>query len=171
MFPNCICQNIDILVIVNVWEKIFGFHSNQKTQGHWLNNLYFKYQIYKIKLRHLHYFLQFRLLFHEPHCKSSEVFNGNLNLTYREFCRTCRTSLQPLASPLGPSVSFLWRVEIPREPDRRYSLCCGKKMIPYLGISGKTSRIDKVLRKNVMCTRRGEYKREHGQFHTEEGEI
>ena len=34
MFPNNICQNIDILVIINVWKNDFGFLSNRKTQGH-----------------------------------------------------------------------------------------------------------------------------------------
>ena len=72
MFPDNIRQNIDILVVINVRKNNFGFHSNRKTQGqkHWLNNLYFKYQICQMKLRHLNTFLQFRLLFHEPHCIS-----------------------------------------------------------------------------------------------------
>ena len=70
MFPDNICQNIDILVVINVRKNNFGFHSNRKTQGqkHRLNNLYFKYQVCQMKLRHLNTFLQFRLLFHEPHC-------------------------------------------------------------------------------------------------------
>ena len=33
MFPDNICQNIDILVVMNVQKNNFGFHSNQKTQG------------------------------------------------------------------------------------------------------------------------------------------
>ena len=55
-------------------KKNFGFHSNQKTQGqkYRLNNLYIKYQLWHMKLRHLNIylntFLQFKLLFHEPHC-------------------------------------------------------------------------------------------------------
>ena len=55
---------------MNVQKNNFGFHSNRKTQGqkHQVNNLYFKYQVCQIKLRHLNTFLQFRLLFHEPHC-------------------------------------------------------------------------------------------------------
>ena len=67
MFPNYICQNIDILAVINAQKNDFGFHSNQKTQGHkyQLNNLNFKYQVYQMKLRHLNTFLQFRLLFHE----------------------------------------------------------------------------------------------------------
>ena len=54
-----------------VQKNNFGFHGNQKTQGHkdQLNNFYFKYQICQMKLGHLNTFLQFRLLFHEPHCK------------------------------------------------------------------------------------------------------
>ena len=70
MFPDNICQNIDILVVINVQKNNFGFHSNQKTQGqkHQVNNLYFKYQVCQMKLRHLNTFLQFRLLFHKPHC-------------------------------------------------------------------------------------------------------
>ena len=70
MFPDNICQNIDILVVINVQKNNFGFHSNQKTQGqkHRLNNLYFKYQVCQIKLRHLNTFLQLKLLFHEPYC-------------------------------------------------------------------------------------------------------
>ena len=35
---------------------------------HQLNNLFFKYQVCQMKLRHLNTFLQFWLLFHEPHC-------------------------------------------------------------------------------------------------------
>ena len=72
MFPDNISQNIDILVVINVWKNNFGFHSNRKTQGqkHQVNNLYFKYQVCQMKLRHLNTFLQFRLLFHEPHCSS-----------------------------------------------------------------------------------------------------
>ena len=63
MFPDNISQNIDILVVINVWKNNFGFQSNQKTQGqkHRLNNLYFKYQVCQMKLRHLN-------IFHEPHC-------------------------------------------------------------------------------------------------------
>ena len=55
MFPDCICQNIDILAVMNAQINDFGFHSNQKTQGHkhQLNNLYFKYQVCQMKLRHL----------------------------------------------------------------------------------------------------------------------
>ena len=70
MFPDNICQNIDILVVINVQKNNFGFHSNQKTQGkkHQVNNLNFKYQVCQIELRHLNTFLQFRLLFHKPHC-------------------------------------------------------------------------------------------------------
>ena len=70
MFPDNICQNIDILVVINVQKNNFGFHSNQKTQGqkHQVNNLYFINQVCQMILRHLHTFLQFRLLFHEPHC-------------------------------------------------------------------------------------------------------
>ena len=45
MFPDNICQNIDILAVIDVQKNNFGFHGNQKTQGqkHQLNNLYFKY--------------------------------------------------------------------------------------------------------------------------------
>ena len=41
MFPDNICQNIDILVVINFQKNDFGFHSNQKTQGqnHRGNNL------------------------------------------------------------------------------------------------------------------------------------
>ena len=72
MFLDNISQNIDILVVMNVWKNNFGFHSNQKTQGqkHQVNNLYFINQVCQIILRHLNTFLQFRLLFHEPHCTS-----------------------------------------------------------------------------------------------------
>ena len=75
MFPDNISQNIDILVVINIWKNDFGFHSNQKTQGqkHQVNNLYFKYQVYQMKLRHLITFLQFRLLFHEPHCMKKGI--------------------------------------------------------------------------------------------------
>ena len=68
MFPENISQNIDILVVINVWKNNFGFHSNRKTQGqkHWVNNFYFKYQVCQMKLRHLNTFLQFRLYLHEP---------------------------------------------------------------------------------------------------------
>ena len=72
MFPDNICQNIDILVVINVQKNIFGFHSNQKTQGqkHQVNDLYFKYQVCQMILRHLNTFLQFRLSFHKPRCRS-----------------------------------------------------------------------------------------------------
>ena len=55
---------------MSVRKNNFGFHSNQKTQGHkhQLNNLYFKHKVCQIKLRHLNTFLQFWLLFYEPHC-------------------------------------------------------------------------------------------------------
>ena len=83
MFPDNISQNIDILVVMNVWKNNFGFHSNQKTQGqkHRVNNLYFKYQVCQMKLRHLNTFLQFRLLFHEPHCT-----NWRLILDWASWC-------------------------------------------------------------------------------------
>ena len=77
MFPDNISPNIDILVDINVWKNSFGFHSNRKTQGqkHRVNNLYFKYQVSQMKLRHLNTFLQFRLLFHEPHCMPEWVIS------------------------------------------------------------------------------------------------
>ena len=55
MFPDNISQTIDILVVMNVWKNYFGFQSNRKTQGqkHWVDNLYFKYQVCQMKLRHL----------------------------------------------------------------------------------------------------------------------
>ena len=53
------------------WQKKsdFGFHGNRQIQGHkhHLNNLHFKYQVCQMKFSHLNTFLQFRLLFHEPH--------------------------------------------------------------------------------------------------------
>ena len=71
MFPHYIYQNIDILAVMTVQKNNFGFHSNRKAQGqkHQWNNLYFKYQVCQMKLRHLNTFLQFRLSFHEPHCR------------------------------------------------------------------------------------------------------
>ena len=79
MFLDNISQNIDILVVINVWKNNFGFHSNRKTQGqkHQVNNLYFKYQVCHMKLRHLNTFLQFRLLYNKPHCTHSRML-GNL---------------------------------------------------------------------------------------------
>ena len=76
MFPDNISQNIDILVIINVWKNSFGFHSNQKTQGQKrrVNNLNFKYQVCQMILSHFNTFLQFRLLFHEPHCSWYKPF-------------------------------------------------------------------------------------------------
>ena len=76
MFPDNICQNIDILVVINVQKNNFSFHSNQKTQGqkHQVNNLYFKHQVCQMILKHLNTFLQFRLLFHEPHCMHRVIF-------------------------------------------------------------------------------------------------
>ena len=70
MFPDHICQNIDILAVIIAKKNNFGFYSNQKTRGHkhQLNNIHFKYQVSQIKLKDLNTFLQFRLLFHEPHC-------------------------------------------------------------------------------------------------------
>ena len=54
------CKNIARLAVARehhfaVARCNFGFHSNQKTQGqkHQVNNLYFKYQVCQIKLRHL----------------------------------------------------------------------------------------------------------------------
>ena len=75
MFPDNICQNIDILVVINVQKNNFGFHSNRKTQGqkHQVNNLYFINQVCQMILRHLNTFLHFRLLFHEPHCRDAEM--------------------------------------------------------------------------------------------------
>ena len=77
MFPHHICENIDIIAVMTARKNNFGFHSNRKTQGqkHQVNNLYFKYQVCQIKLRHLNTFLQFRLLFHEPHCKWDQIRN------------------------------------------------------------------------------------------------
>ena len=82
MFPDDICQNIDILEFINVQKNNFGFHSNRKTQGqkHQLNNLYFKYQVYQMKLRHLNSFLLFRLLFQEPHCILEIGISVTINL-------------------------------------------------------------------------------------------
>ena len=48
MFPYHICENIDIIAVMTVQKNNFGFHGNQKTEGHkhQLNNLYLKYQFY-----------------------------------------------------------------------------------------------------------------------------
>ena len=80
MFPDNISWNIDILEVINVWKNNFGFHSNQKTQGqkHRVNNTNFKYQVCQMKLRHLNTFLQFSLLFHEPHCICTENLGRRL---------------------------------------------------------------------------------------------
>ena len=79
MFPDNICQNIDILAVINAQKINFGFHGNRKTQGHkhQLNNLYFKYQLCQMKLRHLNTFLQCRLLFNEPYCTGDIGLNEN----------------------------------------------------------------------------------------------
>ena len=78
MFPNNICQNINILVVLNVQKNNFGFHGNKKTQGqeHQVNNFHSKYQVCQMKLRHFDTFLQFRLLFHEPHCSLDLKLKG-----------------------------------------------------------------------------------------------
>ena len=81
MFSYHVFENIDIIAVMTVWKNNFGFHSNQKTQEHkhQLNNLYFKYQVCKMRLRHLNTFLQFRLLFHEPHCR---YYKGFVNFNW-----------------------------------------------------------------------------------------
>ena len=44
---------------------------------------YFKYQVCKMKLKRLNTFLQFRLLFHEPHCIYMEIsLSLSINFTY-----------------------------------------------------------------------------------------
>ena len=75
MFPDNICKDINILVVINVQKNSFGFHSNRKTQGQKqrVNNLYFKYRVCQMILRHLNTFLQFRLLFHEPYCTCAKI--------------------------------------------------------------------------------------------------
>ena len=112
MFLCHICQNIDIIAIMNDQKNDFGFHSNRKTQGqkHRLNNLYFKYQVWQMKLRHLNTFLQFRLLFHEPHCiiilytlfmKLPVCLSVSVSLSVWHsvnptFCQACTFPLLPL---------------------------------------------------------------------------
>ena len=78
MFPHYIYQNIDILAVMTIQKNNFGFHGNQKTQGHkhQLNNLYFKYQVCQIKSKHLNNFLQLRLFFHEPRCTSTSAYSA-----------------------------------------------------------------------------------------------
>ena len=129
MFHDNISQNIDILVVINVWKNDFGFHSNQKTQGqkHQVNNLYFKYQVCQIELRHLNTFLQFRLLFHEPHC-ISRIFSYIRFLMSRVFfsysscmCLALTTSSRSRLSLTFAFVDVdkLWRRECPPlETDR-----------------------------------------------------
>ena len=69
-------ENIDNLAVMSVRKNNFSFHGNRITQGHkhQLNNLYFKYQVCQIKSRQLNTFLQFRLLFHKPHCMDADKF-------------------------------------------------------------------------------------------------
>ena len=97
MFPDNMCQNIDILVVINVQKNSFGFYSNRKTQGqkHQVNNLYFKYQVCQMKLRHLNTFLQFRLLFHEPHCSSEllEILTALIAIISQHNCHSCNLPL------------------------------------------------------------------------------
>ena len=92
MFPDNVSQNIDVLVVINVWKNNFGFHSNHKTQGqkHRVNNLYFKYQVCQTKIRHLNTFLQFKLLFHKPHCKQRAMFLEMQIFTFKERLRISR---------------------------------------------------------------------------------
>ena len=109
MFPDNISWNIDILVVINVWKNNFGFHSNRKTQGqnHQVNNLYFKYQVCVVKLRHLNTFLQSRLLFHEPHCRWSKSLSINIltkyyliSLNSARFSTFVRQKLVPFHHPM-----------------------------------------------------------------------
>ena len=113
MFPDNICQNIDILVVINVRKNNFGFHSNRKTQGqkHQVNNLYFKYQVCQMKLRHLNTFLQFRLLFHEPHCTiGPTVFASyQLNTPARSFFYQTMSTLLKTTHYM----TFLGNLEVP----------------------------------------------------------
>ena len=55
MFLAYIGKDIGNLAVMNDHKNDFGFHSNQKTQGHkrQLNNLYFKDQHCQMKLRYL----------------------------------------------------------------------------------------------------------------------
>ena len=71
MFPDHICQNLDILTVMNARKIILISIATEKLRHkHQLNNLHSKYQVCEMKLKHLNTFLQFRLLFHEPHCKA-----------------------------------------------------------------------------------------------------
>ena len=109
MFPDNICQNIDILVVINVQKNDFGFHSNQKTQEqkHRVNNLHFKYQVCQMKFRHLDTFLQFRLLFHKPHCSrgwfdlflSNTIICASVITSHCPIVTTCITLLHHFFHP------------------------------------------------------------------------
>ena len=124
MFLHYICENIDILAVMTVRKSNFGFHGNQKTQGHkhQLNNLYFKYKVYLMKLRYLNTFLQFRLLFHEPHCRRLLVSNDLCRL---KVCATChcdqRRGLVPSHTRLGKSWNqpLLWTFSTSNDGCRR----------------------------------------------------
>ena len=113
MFPDNISQNIDILVVINVWKNNFGFHSNRKTQGqkHRVNNLYFKYQVCQMKLRHLNTFLQFRLLFHEPHCNSGKKKKPDTAYFYHNLVLLLKKYIKSMTILKSFEKSSIWVVE------------------------------------------------------------
>ena len=104
MFLDYVYQNNDILAVINAQKNNFGFHSNRKTQGHkhQLNNLYFKYQVCQMKLRHLNTFLQFRLLFHEPHYTWSHLDIQRF-LSQRRLLIYCLRSMQRVSAVFAVS--------------------------------------------------------------------
>ena len=67
---NCFWFDLTIkfqLLKMKAWWKMtnaYNFFPYGDSRHYW----YFKYQVCKMKLKRLNTFLQFRLLFHEPHC-------------------------------------------------------------------------------------------------------
>ena len=73
MFPDNICQNSDIQVVMNVQKKKFGFHSNQKNSGTKASIEPLMFQISSLSkeiktLRYLHPI--------EPCGRNSEIYSG-----------------------------------------------------------------------------------------------
>ena len=73
-----------------------------------MNNLYFKYQICPIEFRHLNTFLQFRLLYHKPHCTPLTVPIPKQRNSYSSFTTAHQQprlqSLQPNSSVTNASL-------------------------------------------------------------------
>ena len=85
-------NNLQWLKTKACWKvtNAYDFFPHGDSRHYW----YFKYQVCQLKLRHLNTFLQFRLLFHKPHCMQLRSSSEQLDADPCQLMKCLNTLMQ-----------------------------------------------------------------------------